>query len=55
MKNPISRLRRAQTLVEYMLGVSVIAIAIAAGFILLTDSTAETFKNAREVVQRAYP
>ena len=47
--------RRSQTLVEYMLGVSVIVIAVAVGFIALSDSTKESFKNARETVQQAYP
>ncbi len=46
---------RGQTLVEYMLGVSVIVIAIAVGFIALSDSTKESFKNARETVQAPYP
>jgi len=49
------RQRRNQSLVEYMLGVSVIVIAIAIGFIALSDSTKESFKNARETVQQAYP
>lgn len=49
------RAPKGQTLVEYMLGVSVIVIAIAVGFIALSDSTKESFKNARETVQAPYP
>jgi len=52
---PVRSTRQGQSLVEYMLGVSVIVIAIAIGFIALSDSTKESFKNARETVQQAYP
>lgn len=42
-------------MVEYMLAISVLSIALAAGFLMLSDSTRDTFLNAREVVQRPYP
>lgn len=48
-------MRKGQSVVEYMLGVSVIAVALAAGFFLLTDSTRDTFHNVRVVVQQPYP
>jgi len=47
--------RRGQALVEYMLAVSVLVVAMAMGFLYLSDSTSESFKNARETVQVAYP
>lgn len=49
------RRRRGQSVVEYMLGISVIVIALAAGFLTLTDSTSHTFNNVRSVVQNPYP
>lgn len=48
-------MRKGQSVVEYMLGVSVIAVALAAGFFLLTESTRDTFHNVRVVVQQPYP
>jgi len=47
--------RRGQSLVEYMLVLSVLGIALAAGFKLLGEYTAASFENAREVVQTPYP
>ena len=47
--------RRSQTLVEYMLGISVIVIGVALGFTYLADSTRDSFKNARENIQEPYP
>ncbi len=47
--------RRGQSLVEYMLVLSVLGIVLAAGFKLLGDSTSASFENAREVVQTPYP
>ena len=52
---PQRRTRRGQSLVEYILGVSVIAIGLAVGFIYLSDSTQESFENARTFVQNPYP
>ena len=49
------RKRRGQSTVEYMLVGSVIVIGLAVGFLYLTDSTKETFKNAKDAVSRPYP
>lgn len=50
-----TRSRRGQSMVEYMLVVSVLGIVLASGFKLLGDSTSASFENAREVVQTPYP
>ncbi len=47
--------RKGQSMVEYMLAVSVISIALAVGFIELTSSTRDSFKNANLHIQQAYP
>ncbi len=47
--------RQGQSTVEYMLSISVIAIALAAGFFYLTDSVKFTFANASAVVVQPYP
>ncbi len=47
--------RRAQSVVEYMLGVSVVMIAIALGFSLLGESAKGVFQNVRTTVQQPYP
>ena len=47
--------RRGQSTVEYLLGISVIVIGLAVGFIALTESTRGTFHNVRVVVQQPYP
>ena len=47
--------RRGQTIIEYMLVISVLGIVLAGGFKLLGDSTSDSFQNAREVVQSPYP
>ncbi len=47
--------RHGQTIIEYMLVISVLGIVLAAGFKLLGDSTSASFQNAREVVQSPYP
>lgn len=52
---PARRGRRGQSVVEYMLVISVMAVALAAGFLMLSDSTRQTFHNARVVVQQPYP
>ena len=49
------RRRKGQALVEYMLAVSVLAIAMAVGFIYLSDSTCGSFRNTRLTVQQVYP
>ncbi len=53
---PILRRRRSgQALVEYMLAVSVLAIALAVGFLYLSDSTSDSFLNTRLAIQQVYP
>ena len=42
-------------MVEYMLVVSVLVLSMAVGFLYLSDSTSESFENARDTVQVAYP
>ena len=49
------RSRRGQAVVEYMLAISVLVMSMAAGFFYLSDSTSDSFTNARENVQGAYP
>jgi|GEM_PF-1890841 len=53
--NLSSRRRGGQALVEYMLAVSVLAIALAVGFLYLSDSTSDSFLNTRLAVQQVYP
>lgn len=54
--NPLRRGTRAgQALVEYMLGISVIAIALAAGFVLFGEGVRSIFQNVRVTVQQPYP
>ena len=47
--------RQGQSVVEYMLAISVLVIAFAAGMALLAESTQKTFENARETVQQPWP
>lgn len=47
--------RQGQAMVEYMLAVSILVMSMAVGFLYLSDSTSESFENARETVQVAYP
>ena len=49
------RSRGGQAVVEYMLAVSILVMSMAVGFLYLSDSTSESFENARETVQVAYP
>ena len=49
------RSRRGQAMVEYMLAVSILVMSMAVGFLYLSDSTSDSFENARETVQVAYP
>jgi len=48
-------IRAGQSTVEYMLAISVVVIALAAGFLFLTDSVAVTFASASNVVVQPYP
>jgi Flp pilus assembly pilin Flp len=47
--------RRGQSAVEYMLAISVISIAIAAGFVAFGEGVREVFHNARVTVGAPYP
>ena len=47
--------RSGQAMVEYMLAVSILVLSMAIGFLYLSDSTSDSFENARETVQVAYP
>ena len=47
--------RSGQAMVEYMLAISILVMSMAVGFLYLSDSTSESFENARETVQVAYP
>lgn len=49
------RARQGQSAVEYLLGISVIVVGLAAGFLMLTDSTSMTFTNASDVVVQPFP
>ncbi|MDP2314186.1 MAG: Flp family type IVb pilin [Pseudomonadota bacterium] len=49
------RTRRGQSLVEYVLGISVIAIGLAAGFVAFGDGVRDVFHNVRTTVQKPYP
>lgn len=59
------RRRRGQTAVEYMLAVSVVAIAIAGAFWLIFASDGsspkgggpaqKSFKNLRQTIEKPYP
>jgi hypothetical protein len=50
-----SRSRRGQSLVEYLLAISVISIGLAVGFLELTESTKDSFKNASSHIQKPFP
>lgn len=49
------RARRGQTAAEYALAISVIAIALAAGFVAFGETVRGTFHNVRTTVQQPYP
>jgi Flp pilus assembly pilin Flp len=54
----VSRLLReeeGQTAVEYVLGISVIAVGMSLAFIYMSDSTKDIFNNARRMVELPYP
>lgn len=55
MTAPLPSRRRAQTVVEYMLGVAVLMVALAIGFYALSDSTKLTFDNVRRTVALPFP
>ncbi len=44
-----------QTAVEYVLGISVIAIGVSVAFIYMSDSTKTIFNNARRMIELPYP
>ena len=47
--------KRGQSVTEYMLGISVIAVALAAGFVAFGESVRGIFHNVRTTVQQPYP
>ena len=47
--------RRGQSIVEYVLGISVIAIGLAAGFTVFGEGVRDLFHNVRTTVQLPYP
>jgi Flp pilus assembly pilin Flp len=47
--------RRGQSVVEYLLATSVIAIALAAGFVAFSGGVGGVFENVRVTVQQPYP
>ncbi len=49
------RRRSGQSVVEYVLGISVIAVGLAWGFIYLSDSTRASFQNAADLVEMPVP
>ena len=49
------RSRRGQSLVEYLLAISVVSIGLAVGFIELTESTRDSFENASAHIQKPFP
>jgi Flp pilus assembly pilin Flp len=49
------RQQSGQAMVEYMLVVSFLVMSMAVGFLYLSNSTSDSFENARETVQVAYP
>lgn len=49
------RSRRGQSVVEYALAISVIAVALAAGFVAFGEGVRGTFHNVRTTVQQPYP
>jgi Flp pilus assembly pilin Flp len=51
----LRRTHRGQSVVEYMLVVSVIAIALAVGFIAFGESVRDIFHNVRRTVAMPYP
>lgn len=55
MRRPLARSRRGQSVVEYMLVISVIAIALAVGFIAFGESARDIFDNVRRTVAMPYP
>ena len=47
--------RGGQSVVEYMLVISVIAVALAVGFIAFGESARDIFDNVRRTVAMPYP
>lgn len=52
--NPL-RSRRGQSFAEYLLGISVIVIGLAAGFVAFGGGVKGLFHNVRTTVQAPYP
>jgi hypothetical protein len=51
----MQRARRGQSVVEYMLGISVVVIGLAAAFTVFGESVSAIFDNVRITVQQPYP
>ncbi len=49
------RARRGQSIVEYVLAVSVLSITLALGFVAFGESARGVFDNVRRTVQMPYP
>jgi Flp pilus assembly pilin Flp len=49
------RPRRGQSAAEYMLAISVVAIALAAGFVAFGEGMGAVFENVRVTVKQPYP
>lgn len=49
------RARRGQSIVEYLLAISVIVVGIAAGFVVFGEGVRDVFHNVRTTVQMPYP
>ncbi len=52
---PMFTRRAGQSVVEYMLAVSVLAVGLAAGFVIFSDHISMMFDNVRTTVQAPYP
>ena len=44
-----------QTVVEYMLGISVVVIGMSVVFLYMGNSTRDIFNNARRMIELPYP
>ncbi len=51
----LARSRRGQSIVEYVLAISVLSVAIALGFIAFGEGARGAFDNVRRTVQMPYP
>jgi Flp pilus assembly pilin Flp len=50
-----ARARRGQSIVEYVLVISVLSVTLAIGFIAFGESARGVFDNVRRTVQMPYP